>query len=104
MSRHEFLSALYLIALSLPPPLLRADGDVCMALCLASDVEFNKINVPVEGNPVMDELRRQGRERRFDRSALLGYSSNDSDDNTDHSVKRKAADRKVSGRMLICNI
>ncbi len=102
MSSHEYLSALHLVALPLPPPLPRADGDVCMARCLASDVALNIMNGPLVGSPVMDELRRQGKERCFDRSALLGYSSYNLDNDSDHSVERKdgCADRKVSGRML----
>jgi hypothetical protein len=60
------------------------------------------MNAPVVGSPVMDELSRQGRERCFDRSALLGYSSYYSDNDSDHSVQRKngRADRQVRGRML----
>ncbi len=101
MSSHEFLSILHLIALPLPPPLLRSDGDVCMARHLASDVAFNMINAPVAGSPVMEELCRQGKERCFDRWALLDYSSYDTDNDSNRSVKRKTADWKVSGRICV---
>jgi hypothetical protein len=37
----------------------------------------------------MDELRQQGKERCFDRHAHLAYSSYDSDNDSNHSVKRK---------------
>ncbi len=71
MGRHEFLSALQFIALPLPPPLGLADGNVCMARRLASDVTFNIMKAPVVGSPVMDELHRQGKERCFHRIDLL---------------------------------
>jgi hypothetical protein len=53
----------------------------------------------------MDELRRQGRKRCFDSSALPSYSSNYSDNDSDHSVQRKngSTDRKVRGRVL-CSV
>jgi hypothetical protein len=100
MSSHAFLSSLHLLALPLPPPLQRADRDVCMATRLASDVALNIMNAPVVGSPLMNELRRLGKERCFDHSAPLGYSTYDSDNDSNHSVKRKTADRKVSWRML----
>ena len=61
------------------------------------------MNAPVTGSPVMDELRRQAKEHCLDRRTLLGYSSYDSDDDSDRSVQRKdarvdRADRKVRGR------
>ncbi len=59
-----------------------------MARRLVSDVAFNIIEAPVMGSPIMDELLRQGKEQCFDCSALLGYSSYDSDNDSDHSVKR----------------
>ena len=60
------------------------------------------MNAPVNGSPYMDELRRQAKEQCLDRSALLGYSSYDSDDDSDYLVQRKnvRADRKVRGQML----
>ena len=72
------------------------------SLRLASDVALNIMNAPLVGSPVMDELRRQAKEQCFDRSALLGYSSYDSDNDSDRSVERKnaRADRKVRSRML----
>ncbi len=74
-----------------------------MVLLLALDVAFYIMNTPAVGSPVMDELRRQRKELCcFDRSALLGYSSYDSDNDSDQSVQRKkgSTDRKVRGRML----
>ncbi len=99
MSRISFRIAFGCITL---PPLRGADGDVCIARRLASDVAFNILNAPVVGSPVMDELRRQGKERCLDRSALQGYSSYDSDNDSDHSVQRKNGrpGRKVKGRLL----
>ncbi len=80
----------------------RADGSVLAARRLASDIAFNIMNTPVIGSPVMDELRRQAKEHCLDRRALLGYSSYDSDNDSDRSVQRKnaRADRKVRGRTL----
>ena len=61
------------------------------------------MNAPVIGSPVMDELPRQAKGQCLDRRALLGYSSYDSDDDSNRSVQRKdarvhRADRKVRGR------
>ena len=90
----------------------RADGSVCAARRLASDITFNIMNAPVTGSPVMDELRRQAKEHCLDLRTLLGYSSYDSDDDSDRSVQRKdarvdRADRKVRGRTWlidsVCN-
>ena len=80
----------------------RADGSVLAARHLASDVTFNIMNAPVIGSPVMDELRRQAKEQFLDRSALLGYTIYNPDDDSDRSVQRKnaRADRKVKGRTL----
>ncbi len=60
------------------------------------------MNEPVVGSPVMDELHRQGKERCLDPRALLGYSSYNSDNDSDHSVQSKngSLGRKVRGRML----
>ena len=60
------------------------------------------MNAPVTGSPAMDELRRQAKEYFLDRSTLLGYSSYDSDNDSDHSVncKKGRAERRVSGRLL----
>ncbi len=71
--------------LSTSSSLCRADGSVLAARRLATDVTFNIMNAPVIGSPVMDELRRQAKEQCFDRRALLGYSSYDSDDDSDNS-------------------
>ncbi len=75
---------------------------VLAARRLASDIAFNIMNAPVVGSPAMDELCQQGKERCLDHSALLGYSSYDSDNDSDHSVQRKNVrkDRKVRGRTL----
>ena len=85
-----------------PSSLCRSDGSVLAARRLATDVTFSIMNAPVIGSPVMDELRRQAKEQCLDRRALLGYSSYNSDDDSDRSVQRKntRADRKVRGWML----
>ncbi len=73
-----------------PPPLRRADRDQCVVRRAAStgNVAFNIMHTSVMGSPIMDELRRQGEKRCYDRSALLGYSSYDSDNDSGDSVKR----------------
>ena len=69
----------------------RADGSVCAARRLASDITFNIMNAPVTGSPVMDELPRQAKEHCLDHCTLLGYSSYYSDDDSYRSVQRKDA-------------
>jgi hypothetical protein len=77
---------------------------VLAARRLASDIKFNVMNAPGIGSPYMDELRRQAKEQCLDRRALLGYSSYDSDDDSNRSDQRKnlntRADQKLRGRML----
>jgi hypothetical protein len=46
------------------------------------------MHASVMGSPVMDELRRQGEQRCYDRRAVLGYSNYDSDNDSEDSVKR----------------
>ena len=60
------------------------------------------MNAPINGSPVMDELRRQVKEQCLERSSLLGYSSYDSDNDSDRSVQHKnaRANRQVRGQML----
>ena len=54
----------------------------------ASNVAFNIMHTSVMGSPVMDALR-YGSRRCYDRSTLLGYSSYDSDNDSDNeSAKR----------------
>ena len=53
-----------------------------------SKVAFNIMQASVWGSPVMDALRYEGSRRCYDRSALLGYSSYDSDNDSEHSAKR----------------
>ncbi len=100
----EFLSALHLfVCFALTSSSFWcADGSGLAARRLASDVTFNIMNAPIIGSPVMDALRQQAKEQCLDRSALLSYSSYDSDDDSDRSVQRKnaRADQKVRGRML----
>ena len=45
----------------------------------------------VMGSPVMDQLRHEGQRRRYDRRAVLGYSSYDSDNDSEAaSIKRRS--------------
>ena len=66
----------------------------------ASNVAFNIMHKSVMGSPVMDALRYDGSRRCYDRRALLGYSSYDSDNYSDkESTKRwlgKSGDGKYS--------
>ena len=58
----------------------------------ASNVAFNIMHASVMalmGSPVMDALRYEGYRRCYDRRALLGYSSYDSDNDLNkESAKR----------------
>ena len=55
----------------------------------ASNVAFNIMHTSVMGSPVMDALRYDGSRRCYDRRALLGYSSYDSENDSDNeSAKR----------------
>ena len=46
------------------------------------------MHASVMGSPVMDALRYEASRRCYDRRALLGYSSYDSDNDLDDSAKR----------------
>ena len=73
---------------SLPPP-RRADEDQDLVQRKASNVAFNIMKASVMGSPVMDMLRDDGSRRCDERRALLGYSSYDSDNDSDKdSAKR----------------
>ena len=65
------------------PPHRRADGDQGLVWGKASNVAFNIVRASVMCSPVMDALRYDGSRRCYDRSALLGYSSYDSDNDSD---------------------
>ena len=55
----------------------------------ASNVAFNIMHTSVMGRPVMDALRYDGSRRCYDRRTLLGYSSYDSENDSDNeSAKR----------------
>ena len=70
------------------PPQRRADGGQDLVRRKASNVAFNIMHASVMGSPVMDALRYDGSRQCYDRSALLGYSSDDSDNDSEDSVKR----------------
>ena len=73
------------------PPLCRADGDQCVVRRAASNVACNIMQASVMGSPVMDLLRHEGSRRCYDRRALLGYSSYDSDDDSEvASIARRS--------------
>ena len=57
----------------------RADEDQWVIRRASSNVAFNILYASVMGNPVMDELSCEESRRCYDRCALLGYSSYDSD-------------------------
>ena len=75
-------------AIPLPNPHRCADGEQCVVRCAASNVAFNIMHASVMGSSVTDELRRQGQQRCLDRCTLLGYSRNNSDNDSEDSVKR----------------
>ena len=73
------------------PPHDHADGDQCVVRRAASNVACNIMQASVMGSPVMDMLRTEGSRRCDDRSALLGYSSYDSDNDSEAaSIKRRS--------------
>ena len=75
-----FSHSVTLTATSLPR---RADGDQDVVRRKASNVAFNIMHASVMGSPVMDMLRSDGTRRCSERRALLGYSSYDSDNDSD---------------------
>ena len=71
------------------PPHCRADGEEGVVRRKASNVAFNIMHTSVMGSPVMDALRYDGSRRCYDSGALLGYSSYDSENDSDNdSAKR----------------
>ena len=84
------LILIFLVPSYLIPPHGRADGDQCVTRRAASTVACNIMQASVVGSPVMDLLRVEGSRRCDDRRALLGYSSNDSDNDSEAaSIKRR---------------
>ena len=66
-----------------PLSVCRADGDQCVVRRAASNVACNIMQASsVMGSPVMEMLRVEGSRRCDDRSALLCYSSYDSDNDS----------------------
>ena len=86
------LLSIFLNPSCLMPPHGRADGDQCVVLRAASNVACNIMQASsVMGSPVMDMLRDEGSRRCDDRRALLGYSSYDSDNDSEAaSIKRRS--------------
>ena len=84
------------------PPHGRADGDQSVARRAASTVACNIMQASVVGSPVMDLLRVEGSRRCDDRRALLGYSSYDSDNDSEAaSIKRfNVKARQVSATIV----
>ena len=83
------LILIFLVPSYLIPPHGRADGDQCVTRRAASTVACNIMQASVVGSPVMDLLRVEGSRRCDDRRALLGYSSYDSDNDSEAaSIKR----------------
>ena len=74
---------------TLTSPSRRADGDQGLVRRKASNVAFSIMHASVMGSPLMDMLRDDGSRRCDERRALLGYSSYDSDNDSDKdSAKR----------------
>ena len=86
------LLSIFLNPSCLMPPHGRADGDQCVVRRAASNVACNIMQTSsVMGSPVMDMLRDEGSRRCDDRRALLGYSSYDSDNDSEAaSIKRRS--------------
>ena len=86
------LLSIFLNPSCLMPPHGRADGDQCVVRRAASNVACNIMQASsVMGSPVMDMLRDEGSRRCDDRRALLGYSSYDSDNDSEAaSIKRRS--------------
>ena len=85
------LILIFLVPSYLIPPHGRADGDQCVTRRAASTVACNIMQASVVGSPVMDLLRNEGSRRCDDHRALLGYSSYDSDNDSEAaSIKRRS--------------
>ena len=96
------LISIFLVPSYLIPPHGRADGDQCVTRRAASTVACNILQASVVGSPVMDLLRVEGSRRCDDRRALLGYSSYDSDNDSEAaSIKRfNVKARQVSATIV----
>ena len=96
------LILIFLVPSYLIPPHGRADGDQCVTRRAASTVACNIMQASVVGSPVMDLLRTEGLRRCDDRRALLGYSSYDSDNDSEAaSIKRfNVKARQVSATIV----
>ena len=96
------LISIFLVPSYLIPPHGRADGDQCVTRRAASTVACNIVQASVVGSPVMDLLRVEGSRRCDDRRALLGYSSYDSDNDSEAaSIKRfNVKARQVSATIV----
>ena len=96
------LILIFLVPSYLIPPHGRADGDQCVTRRAASTVACNIMQASVVGSPVMDLLRVEGSRRCDDRRALLGYSSYDSDNDSEAaSIKRfNVKARQVSATIV----
>ena len=96
------LILIFLVPSYLIPPHGRADGDQCVTRRAASTVTCNIMQALVVGSPVMDLLRVEGSRRCDDRRALLGYSSYDSDNDSEAaSIKRfNVKARQVSATIV----
>ena len=96
------LILIFLVPSYLIPPHGCADGDQCVTRRAASTVACNIMQASVVGSPVMDLLRVEGSRRCDDRRALLGYSSYDSDNDSEAaSIKRfNVKARQVSATIV----
>ena len=96
------LILIFLVPSYLIPPHGLADGDQCVTRRAASTVACNIMQASVVGSPVMDLLRVEGSRRCDDRRALLGYSSYDSDNDSEAaSIKRfNVKARQVSATIV----
>ena len=96
------LILIFLVPSYLIPPHGRADGDQCVTRRAASTIACNIMQASVVGSPVMDLLRVEGSRRCDDRRALLGYSSYDSDNDSEAaSIKRfNVKARQVSATIV----
>ena len=79
-------------------PQRRADGDQDLVRRKASNVAFNIMHASVLGSPVMDMLRDDGSRRCDERRALLGYSSYDSDNDSDNESAQRWLGKSKSGK------
>ena len=106
------LLSIFLNPSCLMPPHGRADGDQCVVRRAASNVACNIMQASsVMGSPAMDMLRDEGYRRCDDRRALLGYSSYNSDNDSEAaSIKRRSqlketrAARQVSAMIMYMSV